>query len=103
MEEELKDKLRLLKLDVLYFLHTLATTKSLAVDLKGISGSTGTAESDLRGVISTLRRMKYKETSLIRPAGRDDRGRLRWQINTSVVDKEKLGIFLEEEVLGKQM
>ncbi len=102
MNKELQNKLRLLKLDLLYFLHTLSVTDCIALDLDEISSSTSTAESDLRGVISTIRRMKLANEPLIIPAGRDDKGRLRWQINESVVNKTELAKFLEEEILGKE-
>ncbi len=100
MDKELKDKLRLFKIDVLNILHVLAVSEAIAVELDKISTSTSTAESDLKGIISTLRRIKYKDESLIQPAGRDIDGRLRWQINQNVVDKNELAIFLEKEILG---
>lgn len=100
MDSQLQDKLRMMKLDVLYTLHTLSTTESIALDLEEISDSTQTAEADLRGIISTLRRTKDDEKILILPAGRDDKGRLRWKINEDVVSKSVLAKFLEEEILG---
>lgn len=102
MDKSLQEKLRLLKLEVLNFLHTLSCTNSIALDLSEISASTSTAESDLRGIISTIRRMEFGNESLIIPAGRDDKGRLRWKINESVVSKSELAKFLEEEILGKE-
>ena len=97
----MQNKLRLLKIDLLYFLNTLAVTDSVALDIEEISSATSTSEIDLRGVIGTLRRMKLGDESLIIPAGRDDKGRLRWKINESVVNKRDLAEFLEKEILGK--
>jgi len=102
MDKELQNKLRFLKLDLLSFLHTLAVTDSIALELDEISSSTSTPESDLIGEISTIRRMKLADEPLVIPAGRDDRGRLRWKINESVVSKSELAKFLEEEILGKE-
>jgi hypothetical protein len=101
MDKQLQDKLRLLKVDLLTFLHTLAVTDAVALELNEISNSTNTAESDLKGQISTLRRMKYADETLIVPAGRDRDGRLRWKVNEIVVNKKVLALFLEEEILGK--
>ncbi|OGH14022.1 MAG: hypothetical protein A3H50_00985 [Candidatus Levybacteria bacterium RIFCSPLOWO2_02_FULL_37_10] len=102
MDKLLQEKLRLLKVDVLSILHILAVTDSIALELNEISDSTSTSESDLRGIISTLRRMKVGEESFITPAGRDSDGRLRWKINEAIVSKKELAIFLEEEILGKE-
>lgn len=102
MDKPLQERLRLLKLDLLSFLHVLAVSDSVALDLSEISSSTSTPETDLKGVISTLRRMKFAEESIIVPAGRDQDGRLRWKINQQVVDKNELAKFLEEEILGKE-
>lgn len=101
MNNELKEKLRLLKVDLLRILHVLAITDSVALEYSKISSSTGTAEDKLNGSISTLRRMKIGDESLISPAGRDEDGRLRWQINEQVVTKNELAKFLEDEILGK--
>src|SRR3972149_9798852 len=102
MDKQLQEKLRLLKLDLLYFLNVLSVSESFAPDLEEISQSTNTPESDLRGVISTLRRMKFHDEPLIVAAGRDNDGRLRWKINEKVVNKNELAKFLEEEILGKE-
>lgn len=102
MDKQLQDKLRFFKLDLLSFLHVLATSDFIALELNEISASTHTSEADLRGVISTLRRMKINGASLILPAGRDESGRLRWKIDESVVSKKELAKFLEDEILGKQ-
>lgn len=102
MNKQLQDKLSLLKIDLLSFLYTLATTDSIALELNEISDSTSTAEPDLIGIISTLRRMKFNDESLIAPAGRDSDGRLRWKINETIVSKKELAQFLEEEILGKE-
>lgn len=103
MDLNLKNKLRQFRTDVLRFLLVLASTDSIALELDEISDSTSTPEPDLRGIIATLRRMKIgNDESLILPAGRDDRGRLRWQINESAVDKNELAKFLENEILGKE-
>lgn len=101
MDKQLKERLRLLRVDLLSFLHTLAVTDAIALELKEISDSTSTSESDLKGLIGTLRRIKFDEESLIVPAGRDDSGRLRWKINEALVSKNELAKFLEEEILGK--
>lgn len=101
MNKQLQDKLRLLKIDVLTVLHSLAMTDSIALKLDEISDSTNTAEADLKGIISTLRRMKVGEEPFIQPAGRDSEGRLRWKINEAVISKNELAKFLEEEILGK--
>lgn len=98
----MQDKLRLLKVDLLSFLHALSVTEAIALELTEISNSTSTSESDLKGQISTLRRMKFNEEPLIVPAGRDNEGRLRWKINETVVSKNVLAKFLEEEILGKE-
>lgn len=102
MDKQLQNKLRLLKVDVLTVLHSLAMTDSIALKLDEISDSTNTAEVDLKGIISTLRRMKIENESLLQPAGRDASGRLRWKINETVVSKSELAKFLEEEILGKE-
>lgn len=102
MDKELQEKLRNLKVDVLQFLHLLATTDSVALELKEISSSTSTPESNLRGIISTIRRMKIKGKILIQPAGRDSAGRYRWKIDESAVNKSELAKFLETEILGKE-
>lgn len=101
MDKQLENKLRLLKLDVLTFLHALSSSDAVALDLEEISTSTTTAESNLKGIISTLLRMKIGEEAIIQPAGRDQKGRLRWKINESVVEKNTLANFLEKEILGK--
>jgi len=101
MDKQLQEKLRLLKVDLLSFLNVLAVTESIALELNEISDSTSTPESDLKGLISTLRRMKFNDEPLIVPAGRDNDGRLRWKINEKVVSKNELAKFLEEEILGK--
>ena len=102
MDKSLQEKLRLLKLDLLSFLHVLAVSEAVALELNEISTSTSTTETDLKGIISTLRRMKFNDESIIVPAGRDQDGRLRWKINQQVVDKNELAKFLEEEILGKE-
>lgn len=102
MDKSLQEKLRLLKLDLLSFLHVLAVSEAVALELNEISTSTSTTETDLKGIISTLRRMKFNDESIIVPAGRDQDGRLRWKINRQVVDKNELAKFLEEEILGKE-
>lgn len=102
MDKELQEKLSLLKVSVLSFLNTLAVTDSVALDLNEISTSTSTPEVDLRGIIGTLRRMKIGNESLIKVAGRDKKGRLKWKINESIVSKNDLAKFLEEEILGKE-
>ena len=100
MDKILQEKLRLLKLDLLSVLHTLSVSDSIALELNEISDSTSTPESDLKGQLSTLRRMKFNDESLIVPAGRDNDGRLRWKINETVVGKRELALFLEKEILG---
>ncbi len=102
MNKVLKDKLRLLKVDLLRFLLTLSLSKSISLDLNEISQSTNTSESVLSGIIGTLRRLKIDGESIIQPAGRDENGRLRWQIDESVVSKKELAEFLENEILGKE-
>lgn len=102
MNKQLEEKLRLLKVDLLYILHTLAITESIALELNEISDSTSTPELELKGSISTLRRMKIGDEILIVPAGRDNNGRLRWKINEKIVDKKELAKFLEKEILGKE-
>jgi hypothetical protein len=101
LEPQLQEKLRLLKIDVLSFLNTLAVSTSVALDLENISSSTSTSEPELKGIIGTLRRMKINDMSLILPAGRDSSGRLRWQLNQKLVNKKELAEFLEKEILGK--
>lgn len=90
-----------MKLDLLSFLQILAVTNSVAVDFEEISKSIQTSESELKGKISTLRRMKFNGEILIIPAGRDNDGRLRWKLNEKVVEKNELASFLELEILGK--
>lgn len=102
MDKQLKEKLRFFKLSSLYILHTLALTDSIALEVNEISNSTNTSEPELKGVITVLRRVKVNEEPLIVPAGRDDEGKLRWRINESVVSKQELAKFLEEEILGKE-
>ncbi len=94
MDKQLQDRLRLLKVDLLSFLHALAVTDSVALELDEISQSTSTAEPELKGKISTLRRMRFNDESIIVPAGRDDEGRLRWRINETVVNKRDLALFI---------
>ncbi len=101
MNRQLEDKLRLLKIDLLNILHILAVSGSIALELNEISDSTSTSESELKGSISTLRRMKIDDETLIVPAGRDEDGRLRWKINEKIIKKSDLAKFLEEEILGK--
>lgn len=101
MDRQLQDKLRLLKVDLLSFLHALAVTDAIALELNEISDSTSTTESNLKGQISTLRRMKFNDEPLIVPAGRDNDGRLRWKINETLVNKRELALFIETEILGK--
>lgn len=102
ISEELKNQLRYLKLEILSFLLTLATTDRIALDLSELSTSTSTAEPNLKGIIGTLRRMKVKDGKpLIQPAGRDSQGRLTWKIDETVVSKKDLANFLENEILGK--
>lgn len=101
MNEELKNKFRLLKVDVLRTLLILCTSESFALELDEISQSTSTSEADLRGIISALRRLKIVGKPIILPAGRDSDGRLRWKIDETVIDKNELGKLLEEEILGK--
>lgn len=103
MDKALKDKLRLYKLDLLSFLHTLAVSDSVAMELSEISDSTSTAEADLKGIIGTLRRLRFDGETIILPAGRDEAGRLRWRINEVVVNKSELAKFLEIEILGKNL
>lgn len=102
MNKQLEERLRLLKIDLLTLLHTLAVTDSIALELNEISNSTSTPEPELKGSISALRRMKIGDETLIVPCGRDDNGRLRWQINEKIVNKKELAKFLEEEILGKE-
>jgi hypothetical protein len=102
MNQQLEEKLRLLKLDLLTLLHTLAVSDSIAMELNEISDSTNTAELELKGSISTLRRMKVGAETFIVPAGRDANGRLRWKINEKIVNKNELAKFLEDEILGKE-
>lgn len=101
MDEQLKAKLRFFKINLLYILHTLATTDSIALEQSEISDSTSTPEPELKGSISVLRRVKVNEQSLLMPAGRNDDGKLRWRLNEQVVSKNELAKFLEEEILGK--
>lgn len=101
MNNELKDKLRLLKLDLLSFLNVLAISDSIALDIDEISSSTSTPENNLRGIVGTLRRLNLGKEPIIIPAGRDNKGRLRWRINETVVNKNDLAEFLENEILGK--
>lgn len=102
MDEQLKGKLRFFKINLLYILHTLAITDSIALEQSEISDSTSTPESELKGSISVLRRVKINEQSLLMPAGRNDDGKLRWRLNEQVVSKNELAKFLEEEILGKE-
>ena len=102
MDKQLEDKLRNLKIDLLRFLHILAISDAVALDINEISSSTSTSENNLRGVTGTLRRLDFNGESIIIPAGRDDKGRLRWRINETVVSKNVLAKFLEEEILGKE-
>lgn len=101
MDDKFKEKLRGLKVDVLRFLLVLCVTKSFALELDEISKSTSTSEPELRGVLGTIRRLKINGKSMIIPAGRDSDGRYRWRIDESVVNKNDLAKFLENEVLGK--
>jgi len=102
MNKELQEKLRLYKISLLYILHTLAVSEFFALELDKISESTHTAEEDLKGGISALRRIKIGQEFLIMPAGRDEQGRIRWKINENLVSKKDLAKFLEEEILGKE-
>jgi hypothetical protein len=102
MDKQLEDKLRNLKIDLLRFLQILAISDAVALDINEISSSTSTSESNLRGVTGTLRRLDFNGESIIIPAGRDDKGRLRWRINETVVSKNVLAKFLEDEILGKE-
>ena len=79
----------------------LSVSKSFALEIKEMSKSTSTEEPELRGIVSTLRRIKLEDKPLIQPAGRDSDGRLRWKIDESVIDKNELAEFLTSEILGK--
>jgi hypothetical protein len=101
MDKALKDKLMHYKVSVLRFLLLLATTDSFSLELTEISQSTGTAEEDLKGPISVLRRTKNKGKPLIKVSGKDEKGRYLWRINPEAVDKKELADFLTNEILGK--
>lgn len=103
MKKEIFNKLRYLKVEILNLLLTLSTSEFIALDLKNISNSTSTAEVDLRGIISSVRRLKFNgDETLIMPAGRDSDGRLRWKINTNIINKEELADFLINEIGTKE-
>lgn len=102
MDEKLKNKLREFRINILTFLHTLATTDSIALDERQISDSTGTANEDILGIVITLRRIKVNGESIIQKAGRDNEGRYRWRINEPAISKKELSEFLEKEILGKE-
>lgn len=101
MSDEFRNKLRLLKVEVLRLLLVLCTSKSFALEIEEMSTSTSTSEPELKGIVSTLRRIKLNEKSLILPAGRDSDGRLRWKIDESIIDKNEIADFLTNEILGK--
>lgn len=101
MTEEFKNKLRLLKVDVLRLLLILCTSKSFALEVDEMSKSTSTSEPELKGIVSTLRRIKISDKPIILPAGRDIDGRLRWKIDEASIDKKELAEFLTNEILGK--
>ena len=101
MDDYIKEKLRKYKLDVLGVLHTLCVVPSVALETEEISKSTGTAETDLRGILSTIRRLKISGEPLIQPAGRDVDGKLRWRINQKAISKDELANFLEDEIIGE--
>lgn len=101
MNPELEEKLRRLNTDVLSVLSMLSVSEGVAFELENITAATYTAETDLRGIISTLRRTKIAGEPLILQAGRDTKGRFRWQINSKIIDKGVLADYLQKEILGK--
>lgn len=100
--DEFEYQIRLFKLDLIRFLNILAITEAIALDVEEISNSTSTAEVNLKGIIGALRRIRIGDSPIILPAGRDEKGRLRWALNKSVIDKQKLARFLENEILGRE-
>lgn len=103
IDYQLAKTLRRYSLDVLNILHLLTTTKSFALETQEISQSTSTAESNLKGIITTLQRLKINDDSIVVPAGRDSDGRLRWRINEQIINKNDLAKFLEDEIFGKEV
>lgn len=99
--DEFEQQLRYFKIDLLRFLHILSITAEVALEVEEISDSTSTAEANLKGIIGSIRRFRIGDSPVILPAGRDDKGRLRWALNKSVVDKKRLAQFLENEILGR--
>ena len=103
MDSDIEYLIRKLKLDMLSFLYILASTKAVALDVDEISRSIkNNQNADLRGIIGTLRRLRIDNQTFIIPAGRDSKGRLRWQINESLVSKNELSKLIEK-ILDKNL
>ena len=76
-------------------LRLLADSPNGIASYKEISTTTETSSYALGAIITSLKKYKTENGSLILPAGRDSEG-MRWQLNEKVILRDDLKILLNE-------
>lgn len=93
--EEIKLKIRTMTIPQLKALRLLVDSANGIASYKEISDTTGTASYTLGAIITSLKKYKTENGTLILPAGRDPEG-MRWQLNEKVISKDELKMLLVE-------
>lgn len=76
-------------------LKLLAGSPKGIASYKEISDTTHSSSYTLGAIITSLKKYKTENGSLILPAGRDPEG-MRWQLNEKVISRDDLKILLNE-------
>jgi hypothetical protein len=93
--EDILLRIRNMTIPQLKALKLMAESANGIASYKEISDTTGTSSYTLGAILTSLKKYKTDQGSLILPAGRDPEG-MRWQLNEKVISKDDLMIQLNE-------
>lgn len=94
--DDIEEKIHRLSQTQLHILLLLAKSANGIISPSKIFIKTGKA---LGGVISSLSRRQINGESLIQAWGRNDKGQLRWKLNSKLITQEKL-LKITKELLA---
>lgn len=93
--EDMNLKIRNMTIPQLKALRLLTQSSSGIASYNEIADTTGTASYTLGAILTSLKKYKTENGTLILPAGRDEAG-MRWQLNEKVITKDDLSLILNE-------
>lgn len=87
--DKIEEKIRSLTIPQLEILKALAESPHGIMDSQEIMSTTATATTTFGAYISSLKKFRIDDKSIVMPAGRTTEG-MRWQLNEDLIEKHRL-------------